>query len=166
MKILPAVRTLLPSVAVGVIVFVGSVQAHADAPAGRYTVSGSTANATVTDNKTKLVWQQDAPLTNYTWEEAKSHCATVGEVLGGTGWRLPTIKELATLLDQNRRNFSLYFDTLVFPNDDPSGFYWSATAFSGAPKDGVPPSAWTVAFHYGFISTNDRAMKNYVRCVR
>jgi hypothetical protein len=132
------------------------VRAHAAAPAGRFTIAGSGATATATDNKTKLVWQQSVPLTKFAWAEAQTHCT-------GMGWRLPTMKELATLIDFAALGY--YIDFSIFPGS-PGDVYWSATAFTGPPVDGVRPSAWAVYFNYGFIALNDRTESHYVRCVR
>ncbi|MDQ1333920.1 MAG: hypothetical protein QG552_870, partial [Thermodesulfobacteriota bacterium] len=66
-------------------------------------------NGTVTDTSTGLMWQQDTARDdqgNYdtmTWEEALAYCE--GRTLGGhTDWRLPTIKELRSLVDYTRYN--------------------------------------------------------------
>ncbi len=42
------------------------------------------------DSQTKLTWQRAAPMDKFTWENAKLHCAGLGD-----GWRLPTRDELA-----------------------------------------------------------------------
>jgi formylglycine-generating enzyme required for sulfatase activity len=65
------------------------VRSEANASAGHYTMTGGT----VFDTKTKLTWQQTVPAARYAWADAKAYCQTVG--LAGTGWRLPTRKELA-----------------------------------------------------------------------
>jgi hypothetical protein len=75
--------------------------AHADAPVGRYIV----ANGTVTDMKTHLVWQQRDDGMTRTWDSAGTYCA--GLSLDGEGWRLPTIKELQTIVDYSKTNPSI-----------------------------------------------------------
>ena len=75
--------------------------AHAAAPAGHYVVSGA---GTVLDTKSKLTWQQAGSLG--TFAEAKAYCAQLGSTLGGAGWRLPTFKELLTLLDLSQTKSS------------------------------------------------------------
>jgi Protein of unknown function (DUF1566) len=49
---------------------------------------------------TKLTWQRSVPATTYAWDDARTLCSS-GEVtsLGDSGWRLPTKKELMTLVD-------------------------------------------------------------------
>src|ERR1700690_1382575 len=73
----------------------------ATAPAGRYTYP---ATGTVYDTKTKLTWQQTAQSAPrpYAGAAAKTYCAGVGATLGGTGWRLPTVKELQTIVGESR----------------------------------------------------------------
>lgn len=51
----------------------------------------------VKDNETQLTWEAAPPVTVQTLAEATTHCANLG-LLGG-GWRLPTIRELATSID-------------------------------------------------------------------
>ena len=76
-------------------------------------------NGTVTDTTTGLIWQQDTARdsqNNYdtmTWKEALAYCEAL--ILGGnTDWRLPTIKELGSLVDLSRYNPSI--NTTYFPN--------------------------------------------------
>ena len=62
---------------------------RADAPAGRFAKS----TGIVTDTKTGLTWQQPASSATYTSDAAYTYCAGLG-----TGWRVPTAKELLTLV--------------------------------------------------------------------
>jgi hypothetical protein len=99
---------------------VRSPSAEASAPAGRYvTMSG-----TVYDIETKLTWQQTASSPEYTWADANTYCAGVSASLGGTGWRLPTFKELQTIVDDSRLNPSI--DPTAFPTI-PAGFTWASS---------------------------------------
>jgi hypothetical protein len=137
--------------------------ANASAPAGRYVVTSGatdagTGNGTVSDTKTKLTWQQTVPSTKYTWANAKTYCAGVGASLGGTGWRLPTLKELQTIVDYSQSNPST--DSTAFPST-PAGLFWSSS-----PLVGSSSSAWGVAFIPGYTNTIDVSYMNYVRCVR
>ena len=133
--------------------------AHADAPAGRYVVTnGGTTNGTVYDTKTKLTWQQTVPSTAYTWANAKTYCAGVGASLGGTGWRLPTCKELQTIVDDSQTNPSI--DTTAFPST-PAAWFWSSSPVAGSPSLGC-----LVDFYYGLTHNYDISPSNYVRCVR
>lgn len=128
--------------------------ASATAPAGRYNLS----DTTVTDLKTKLTWQRTVPSTTYGWEDAKSYCAGLGSSLGGKGWRLPTVKELQTIVDDSRSDPAI--DPTAFP-DTPSTAFWSATALIGSPS-----YAWNVYFYTGGTYTYYVAYPFAVRCVR
>jgi hypothetical protein len=132
--------------------------AEASAPAGRYIVAGGT----VTDTKTKLVWQQTAPAED-TWANAKAFCQTVGASLGGTGWRLPTIKELQTIVDDSvpRAQATAMIDPTAFPAT-PVAAFWSSSPLAGSPT-----IVWIVDFHYGSTAHYPMTLM-YVRfrCVR
>lgn len=131
---------------------------RANAPAGRYTVSGAGAAATVLDTKTKLTWQQTPASTPLAWADAKTYCAGVGSTLNGTGWRLPTVKELLTLVDYSGTMPAI--DATAFP-DTPNTFFWSSTPLASSAVD-----AWDVVFGDGSTFTSDIATTNEVRCVR
>jgi hypothetical protein len=126
--------------------------ARADAPAGRYTI----ANGTVYDTKTKLTWQQTVPSSTYTWANAKTYCS--GLSLAGTGWRLPTAKELQTIVDESRTSPSI--DTTAFPST-PSSNFWSSSPLAGSSS-----YAWYVNFYVGYADSIDVSYTYVVRCVR
>ena len=98
----------------------------AAAPAGQYTV----ATDTVKDNRTGLTWQRatGGPLI-FTTALAYS----TGLSLGGltSGWRLPNIKELATLLDETAPNSGELLD-VAFPNAGVGQQLWSSTPVSNS----------------------------------
>ena len=92
-----------------------------DTSAGRYDLS---VTGTARDVKTGLTWQRVAPTTGRRkLADAKTYCAT-GTGLSGTGWRLPTVKELLTLVDFTKPS-GFRIDQTVFnvPTDigDPYG---------------------------------------------
>ena len=135
--------------------------ADAAAPAGRYVVtSGGTNKGIVSDTKTKLTWQQ-AVQSNYTWADAKTYCSGVGPTLGGSGWRLPTIKELYTIVDFSMPD-APRIDASAFPGmpTATSDYFWSAS-----PKSGSSSGAWGLDIQglvQGFWVDNTAN----VRCVR
>src|SRR5258706_11285535 len=71
------------------------VRSSKAAPAVRYRI----ANSTVYDTQTKLTWQQAIPKSLYAWADAKTYCSALS--LDGSGWRLPSINELQTLVDES-----------------------------------------------------------------
>ncbi len=117
--------------------------ANAAAPAGRYTVTTDT----VTDNVTGLV----------TWADAASLCQSLS--LGGTsGWRLPTVKELQSLLDI--RSYAPAIDPSAFPGA-PLGYFWSSRTSAASTT-----SAWNVLFQDGSTGISDKGNPLRARCVR
>jgi hypothetical protein len=92
---------------------------------------GSPDVATVYDTRTKLTWQQNAsgpfPLPT-TPTNPIGACAGLTNDTGVVGWRLPTLKELFTLLDftEDHGEFAM-LDNQFFPNA-PVGAYLSATS--------------------------------------
>jgi hypothetical protein len=126
----------------------------------------------VKDNVTGLIWENktaDGSIHNnkkYTWSNAQnSFIADLNSThFGGfSDWRLPTVKELALIV--NRGKYSPAIDPAYFPNTL-SDFYWSSTAApAGAPAP-YPLYAWCVNFNYGGVSGRLKAGTNYVRAVR
>jgi hypothetical protein len=77
---------------------------------------------------------------------------------GFSDWRLPTVKELAFLVDYGRYRPAI--DTAYFPNTISSG-YWSST--TNARFEGL---AWSVYFFIGNTSNSEKSDSHYVRAVR
>jgi hypothetical protein len=114
-------------------------------------------NGTVTDTSTGLMWQKETPDDAKTWEQALSYCENL--TLGGhTDWRLPTIKELRSLVDYTRYNPAI--NTTYFP-DTVASDYWSSTTYA----DG-PDYAWIVYFYGGYDVSYGKSYDGYVRAVR
>jgi len=129
---------------------------RADAPAGRYTITGGT----VFDTKTKLTWQQTVSSGQVTWANAKTFCPTLGASLGGGTWRVPTLKELLTIVDRSRAS-GPFIDQTAFPSA-PGGLSWTLTTVAG-----ISNGAWVVNFDTGVATTTaSTTNQNPVRCVR
>ncbi|MCL2449554.1 MAG: DUF1566 domain-containing protein [Polyangiaceae bacterium] len=111
------------------------------------------AAGTVLDTKTNLTWQQAAPDTGMTYSDALTYCSTLN--VSGTGWRLPTGRELLTL-----ENYSSAYllDSTAF-SGALEGVYWSTTY--GGPM--WPNSFVAVRFDIG---GTDWTQAVSVRCVR
>jgi Protein of unknown function (DUF1566) len=125
--------------------------AVAQAPQGQYTTTIGTAH----DNKTGLTWERSPGLTPISWSVAKTYCAGLGATLGGTGWRVPTAKELQTIVDDSRSGPSI--DTSVFGMAQLTFFWSSSVVFN------QPTNPWAVDFGAGFMIPG-LTMAN-VRCV-
>ncbi|HEY3448631.1 MAG TPA: DUF1566 domain-containing protein [Myxococcales bacterium] len=111
----------------------------------------------VTDNVTGLVWQRAVPEDRFTWSGAKAYCSCL--VLGGqTGWRLPSLVELLSIVDSAKADPSI--NTHAFPNT-PVEYYWTSVPY--APD---PTSAWFVYFSGGTATADKIPNYYWVRCVR
>jgi len=95
-----------------------------------------------------------------TWAAAKSYCAGLGATLAGTGWRLPTIKELQTLVDVSVAT-GPSIDPTFFPNGGP-GSFWSST-----PSTADTTAVWVLSFNAS-VGEGQVGMSGNgsVRCVR
>lgn len=118
----------------------------------------------VKDTVTGLIWQRcsmgqqwngstcTGTATTHTWQ----HALTITKNLGN-GYRLPNIKELATILE-----YQCFYPTInnnIFPNTQ-SDYYWSSSSSFGS-------SVWGIDFrrgegNYGRNPTD----QDYVRAVR
>ena len=89
--------------------------------ASRFTVLADFGGAAVRDNNTGLVWEKLPSGSTY-WSDARLQC--VEKNVGGTrGWRLPSVVELASLIDASP---GAPLVPVVFERI-PSVSYWSAT---------------------------------------
>ena len=158
-----------------------AVAAPADAHAGlpqnwdqkipaatRFVVLTDFANAAVRDNETGLVWEQSPLTTLHPWDNsagflvsARTQCTsrTTG---GRKGWRLPSVHELASLVDPANSSPSL-------PTGHPFTNVQSADYGSATTDAGNPTGAWTVFFGgNGIVGGSNKANAVFVRvwCVR
>ena len=125
-------------------------------PGPLYTEYSDNGDGTVTDKFTDLMWQQAGSSSNLTWEQSLAYCENLN--LGGyTDWRLPTIKELRSLVDFSR--YSPSINTTFFPNTQT--FYCSSTTYT---KDTY--NAWGVYFNDGYDGYGSKVNGGYVRAVR
>lgn len=113
-------------------------------------------DGTVTDLATGLTWQRQDDNDTKTWSQAVSYCQVLP--LAGGGWRLPTIKELRSIVDDRLYNPAI--DSDAFPNTN-LDLYWSAlTAAHNIDR------AWDVDFDDGTVGHIGKSNTYYVRCVR
>ena len=121
-------------------------------------------NGTVTDNLTGLVWQKtESKDGTKPWADAISYCE--GLSLGGhTDWRLPNVKELESLTDDNRLNPAI---NALFHLGSTVKRHWTSTSLASDPT-----YAWYVSFYDGTaVSFEGGSIKSnsstyYYRCVR
>jgi hypothetical protein len=134
--------------------------------ATRFVVLTNWGSKAVLDKETGLVWEKTLATTTSTWLEARKACTAL--VTGGRkGWRLPSIPELASLVDPS---VALPSPTLPpghpFTTGGATGVltnfpYWSATTF--AEDSSI---AWFVNFGNGFVSISNKVLSFHAWCVR
>ena len=123
----------------------------------RFQVLSESGGEAVLDTETGRVWEQSPSTSAVTWGDAISHCYRLG-VGSRRGWRLPTIEELASLVD-------LLQPAPTLPAGNPfsnvqSSVYWSATTTL------TPSVAWNVNFDNNQVSVGDKSLALFVWCVR
>jgi hypothetical protein len=115
-------------------------------PTNQYTVLS---NDEVLDNYTGLAWQRGSSASRSSWEQARQYCAALG--LGGKTWRLPSIRELSTLVDEALVAPSI--DREMFPNTAygarSNDWYWASHQAAGS-----APAVWAINFDDGFTGFN------------
>jgi hypothetical protein len=118
---------------------------------------------------TDLVWKRcaegqewdgstcEGEAVKYTWQEALqlAHKASNEDLLG---WRLPNVKELASLVERDCVRPAI--NSTVFPATPPDDF-WTST-----PSADDPDRAWVVAFFNASHSIKEKDRYVYVRLVR
>ena len=125
----------------------------------------------IQDNQTA---QQAPDRTKFTWENAllEAEKANTNALLSRADWRLPNIKEIASLqniacVKLNSADNDLAIDTEFFPSS--SATYWSSTPARlkiGATT--VEPKVWRMNFKAGSlrVEATDISDENSVRLVR
>ncbi len=137
------------------------------AAAAQLVVSGE--ETEVTDNATKLIWRRCAEGlvlrngacmgTASTFRHVQALARARSEAAAtGIAWRLPSVKELETILDIRRSNPAI--DPTAFPAT-PADYFWSS-----APDVGQASFEWGVNFGYRDVSYGYRDISLYVRLVR
>ena len=126
--------------------------AWADAP---FTVSAD--GAEVSDGRTGLIWRRCAEgmvasggtctgtASTFTHEQALAR-ARDQATSTSVAWRLPNVKELASIVDRSKSNPAI--DTVAFPAT-PVNVFWSSS-----PVVGVALYAWYVYFYDGSVDYN------------
>jgi hypothetical protein len=112
-------------------------------PTGRLVVSAD--GLAVTDTVTKLLWQIAVNSTDNGQGAAVSYCSTLN-LESTTGWRLPTVKELASIVD---------YESPTSPMIDTAAFGIAPTSNPYATSTIVPAGgqAYAVSFATGLITT-------------
>jgi hypothetical protein len=115
--------------------------------------------ATVRDNNTRLTWQRTAPSTLVDFDGAQQYCAALD--LDGTGWRVPTPKELLTIFDDAIASARLDPTAFTVPE---SRMFWTQSILKNQIGGGI--HAWELYFYDGTTGPQYTTVKYAVRCVR
>ncbi len=115
-------------------------------------------DGTVTDSATGLMWQQSGADQLLQFSGARKYIDNLNQVMfaGYEDWRLPTIDEMASLLEPEKQAEDLYRNR-AFGTEQK--WCWSGDSRS-------PRSMWIVAFDYGRIGWNYSSSRNNVKAVR
>ena len=116
----------------------------------------------VCDNTTGLFWEQKPDDIERTWEEALAYCPTLG-----TGYHLPAVKELTSLVDWASELQPLLpeghpFDNVQGATSDARYFTSTPGGFSAI---GIP-LAWVVNFRIGNVEQFFQPAPGFVWCAR
>ena len=141
-----------------------------------YTDNG---NATITDNRTGLMWKKCAEgqtgltctgtATYDSWANALLACSALTFPVAGTvytDWRLPNVRELMSLINYGKTNPPL-IDTTYFPNTPyvTAPGFWTSTTYM-AQAGGFTNYAWFVNSALGNVQAYIKTDGYYIRCVR
>ena len=130
------------------------------APINRFLILTNWASQAVLDKETGLVWERSPVIAPDTWSVARFACT--GRPTGNRkGWRLPSVHELASLVDP-----SVTPPGPTLPPGHPftnvqSDNYWSATTDAGNLAN-----AWGVSFVNGGVDVGAKNLSLQVWCVR
>jgi hypothetical protein len=109
------------------------------------------------DKHTQLEWQRVADSATRNWAEASEYCETLA--LDGDGWRLPSLKELLTIVDSSRSMPAINERAFPLTHNER---YWTSSEFLNG-RD----AAYQVDFGRGDAWIKGTYTdEHYVRCVR
>jgi len=158
-------RRVLFAAAVGAIAASIAVLAHGDAPKDQYELFGPK-TATIVDVKAGLEWERfperdsdgGAQTTLLTQPQAAARCAA-------NGYRLPTVKELLTIIDEDPHSVYadgatvlVMVDRNAFPTTEIDVPYWTSSPAGN--------EFWYVDFQNGLVNHAKGMQLNHARCVR
>jgi hypothetical protein len=127
--------------------------------ASRFTILSAFGDAAVRDDETGLVWEKTLETKEVSWTDARAACADK-DVGGRKGWRLPSIFELASVMDLSMRTGPTLPLGHPFTNVL-MDVYWSATTVAGTPN-----SAWLIFFDTGKVLHGFKTVTFHAWCVR
>jgi hypothetical protein len=157
-----------PAVLGAVTVVALATLARADAPPDQYNLFNQN-NDVIPDLRTGLSWQRYPPATGVSFDAAAAYCSQLSLDTLTTGWRVPSYKELLTLVDEaphveyeGGQLVQKAIDGNAFPGAAVGSNYWTSS-----PYPLQAGYAYTINFHDGTALQADVVTSNafYVRCV-
>jgi hypothetical protein len=145
-----------------------AVIARADAPGDQYALFNMNVE-TIQDVRTHLVWQRfrNTVPQQRSFQGAAAYCSTLALPSYPAGWRVPSYKELLTIVDEaphleyeNGSLVSKAIDFNAFLGTLTDAPYWTSSLY---PKD--LQTAYVVNFRDGRPVSWDLTYMAYVRCV-
>lgn len=148
-----------------------SIPAHT--PSKQFAIKG---DGTVTDSKTGLIWQQcslgqtflnntcSGVANSYTWQQALHAANTLNQSGGFAGagdWRLPNIKELASIIERQCSDPAI--NLMIFPATASDSTYWSSSSLADSSRHYL---AWVMTFNLGDDAYGNKNEIYQVRLVR
>lgn len=127
----------------------------------RFTDNG---DGTITDKQLKVIWIKDPSVIPelqkaMNFDAAKSACEKLQYAGFNSGWRMPTVEELRSIVDYTRSDPA--WDINVFGGKY-DNWYWTSTPCAW----NLTGAAWCVHSDVGSVDCNFRSSDFYVRPVR
>jgi hypothetical protein len=121
----------------------------------------------IQDRFTKLRWRRRVPTATASQKQAATDCATIPPA---GSWRLPTVKELLTIVDEDPnaeydekalKTLPKYIDKGVFPETPTDAGFWTSTEDPSSTA-----RVFTVDFGSGVVNSESKINTlGYYRCV-
>jgi hypothetical protein len=152
------------------VVVTAGLLARADVPPDQYDPF-DTGSLVITDAKTSLTWQRTPPAALMGFYGAVGYCnsLSLASLTTSTGWRLPSYKELLTLVDETPvpeyypdptgPDVAIYVN--AFPGTPVDQPYWTSSLDPANPAQ----NAFDVDFKTGNGSPQNQGAPLHVRCV-
>lgn len=112
----------------------------------------------VLDERNHIYWQDnmESAQSSEDWKDAVNYCQAL-TLDGIRGWRLPTFRELFSVVDFGKVNPAV-LDAFVHTAE---GTYWTSTPFAANAS-----RAWTIDFRSGVTYYSYKRTNHAVRCVK
>ena len=127
----------------------------------QYTLHTLHGQKVIVDHTTGLLWQHSGSSAPMNWKKSRKYIESlnVRRYAGYADWRLPTLEELASLIEPSKQDGDVY----IHPIFDPQQVWcWSADSVKGP----TPHARWIVHFYNGNVSYRNMRIVFYVRAVR